>query len=117
MECPLYPFYELGECVDKFFYDYIICISEEPMRVNMVDEICKYETNLDKLIILNNVTSFYNFLPEFKLRYYKARASKIEIFVTGLSYAREALESPLFEHNLINLGDGSQDLYYDYRIA
>ena len=61
----LHPFYELEKCINNSYYNFIVCISTEMLRGVMMDEICKYEKNLDKIInflqqnrITNNTKRF-----------------------------------------------------------
>ena len=38
-----------------------------------------------------------------------------EIFSTGISYIRDAIDVTKFKKRIFNFGMGSQELYYDYQ--
>lgn len=112
----LYPLYDLKECVNSFYYDYIICI-ENGIESDLTKYAKLYGVPENKLINLSDVYSEGNFLLEAYLRYWKEHVTEFEIFATGISYVEEALDITYFKRNLFNFAFASQDLYYDFRIA
>ena len=111
----IYPFYELKECIQNFHYDVVICYSfgHDTFESNLR----RYGVSKNKLVNLVSLHSHENFLLERALRYYSEYAGEFEMFATGMSYTECGLEPQNFKLKLFNFGRGTQDLYYDYKIA
>ena len=115
----IFPFYELKECVENNYYDFVLM--NIPMHFRIQDEIREtllknYGVPKNKFIEISFDSNF-NFQVERALRYYKEHAAEFEMFATGPSRIRWALIPKLFKRKLFNFGCDGQDLYYDYQIA
>ena len=110
----VYPIYELKECVENFYFDVCICIGSYGVLDN-----CAYKCNVpkNKFVNLCKIETEENFLLERALRYYAEHSAEFEIFATGMSYTELAILPEKFSHKIFNFGRGTQDLYYDYKIA
>lgn len=111
----LRPLHELKECVNDFYYDYVIC-SEDSWSNNFLKIVQEYGIPKDKILALN-IPDKNDFLIERSLRYFKEHAYEFEMFATGMSYAETDLDVTQFKHKLFNFGRSSQDLYYNFQIA
>lgn len=108
------PFYDLKECLEDFYYDFVLCVSDG----RIVGTISKHFSNLglprDKYVHVCLTTGQ---IIERALNYYEKHAADFEMFATGLSYVASGLDMHQFKRKMINFGSDSQDLYYDYQIA
>lgn len=114
----IYPLYELKNCIEEFYFDTLICVSD---GVTGYDDLANYVQRCgcpqNKFIHLQNLNSAQNFLIERALRYYEEHSNEFEIFATGNSHACMGLDANQFKYKLFNFGRSSQDLYYSYQIA
>lgn len=113
----IYPLYELKECCRDFYYDYLLCVTDGRTYGTLPANVYKYTLTRDKFVCLHSINSADNFLLERALRYYKAHAAEFEIFATGMSYTECSIDSRRFTKKLFNFGRGTQDLYYDNKVA
>lgn len=113
----LYPLYELKECIKDFHYDCLLCVTDSRTMNILSDQTADYGLPHDKFVHLNDVVTAVPFSLKISLDYYKRHAAEIQMFATGISYTGEALIQMPFKKKLINLAYGSQDLYYDYKVA
>ena len=112
----LYPMYELKECVRDFYYDYVLCVENWFDATALTEKVREYGAPKDK--VLNSAPhAVNNFVLERSLRYFKAHATEFEMFATGISYVEAGLDVTRFKRKLFNFGRGSQDLYYNFRVA
>ena len=111
----LYPLYELKECVQNFYYDYILC-SEHGWASELPKAVRELGVSKDKILGLNFIGGD-NFLVERSLRYFKEHAEEFEIFATGISYTEVGLDVTRFKKKIFNFGHSSQDLYYNFQVA
>ena len=114
----IFPFYELKECIENNYYDLTMFVSEERASWSIANKFMKYGLPREKFFNLR--LSINGFAPHFlekNLRYYKEHAEDFEMFATGTSYTSVGLDVNKFKYKLFNLGQSSQDLYYDYQIA
>ncbi|MBR4904697.1 MAG: hypothetical protein IKZ53_08490 [Selenomonadaceae bacterium] len=112
----LYPFYELKECVKNFYYDYIVCLENYWDATALSTKLNEYEVQNNKILnVAPNVIN--NFLLERSLRYFKEHVAEFDMFATGISYVEAGLDVTRFKHKLFNFGRGSQDLYYNFKVA
>ena len=109
----VYPIYELKECAENFYFD--VCISITPYGV--LDKYARKYIPKNKFVNLSQIETPQNFLLERALRYYQIHAKDFEIFSTGMSYVELGISPKYFKYKLFNFGRGTQDLYYDYKIA
>ena len=109
------PFYELKECVEKFYYDVALCICDGRFTWKIHRQLIKYGLPRTKFFHIHVGT--LNFNVEKTLRYYKEHAADFEMFATGISYTSVALDANNFKYKLFNFALSSQDLYYDYQVA
>ena len=114
----IFPFYELKECIENFYYDYLLCVSDVRLMWRIGDDLKNYEIPSEKFLHLSIANQQDNiFLLERALHYYKEHISEFEIFATGISTICAAFDADKFKKKIFNFGRGSQDLYYDYQIA
>lgn len=111
----IFPFYELPECIENFYYDFVLCICDGRFFWNIHNRVSKCGLPRTKFFHVFVGTS--NFDIEKTLRYYKEHAAEFKMFATGISYTSVALDVDKFKHKLFNFAVSSQDLYYDYKIA
>lgn len=112
----IYPFYELKDCADNFYYDCIVFATpfwEFPNVANIE----KWGLPKKLLVSVPSIHTPENFYIERALRYYKEHAAEFEMFATGSSFVHNALDTKKFTLKLFNFGHSSQDLYYSYKIA
>lgn len=111
----LYPLYELKECVENFYYDYVICVDYGWMD-DFLKLVQEYDVPPKKILALNFMEEG-NFFIERSLRYFKQHAAEFEMFATGMSYAEVGLDVTQFQRKLFNFAHSSQDLYYNFQVA
>ena len=113
----IFPFYELKHCIEKFYFDLLLYINM-PGIGGVEQQLRNYGVPAEKFFHLHLTNDRENcFLLERALRYYKEHSTEYEIFATGLSYVRDAIDVTKFKKKTFNFGIGSQELYYDYKIA
>lgn len=112
----IYPFYELKECIEKFYFDCIVCPSPFWEFPNY-EYAKKSGIPNDLLVSFSLIHAPENFFVERALRHYKEHVSEFEMFATGSSYVHHSLDTKKFTHKLFNFGHPSQDLYYNFQIA
>lgn len=115
----LFHYYNLKECLENLTYDYIITALRWSMfSENVIKDLYSLNISKTKFISLweldrpQHVCAF-----SILMKYYNQNASKYKIFVTGDSHFVYGLNILTFSLPLINFARGSQDLYYDYKIA
>ena len=114
----IHSFYELKACIENFYYDVVLCISDGRTATTINEHIKKYGVPQEKFLNIYLTDNSDNiFLLERALRYYKEHVDEFDMFATGSSYMEKGLDSTKFKRKLFNLGKGSQDLYYDYQVA
>ena len=116
----IFPFYELEECLDNFYYDFVLCVSNSGTVWNIHERFRDYGLPQNKFLhfclALNSANN--DFLVKRSLKYYQEHFEEFDMFATGISYTAVALDATKFEgRKLFNFGRSSQDLYYDYKIA
>ena len=111
----VYPLYELKECVENFYYDYVMC-TEDGWGRDFLEMIQNYGMPKNKIFGLNFFDN-QNFLVERTLRYFKEHVAEFDMFATGLSYAEVGLDVTRFKRKLFNFARSSQDLYYNFQVA
>ena len=106
-----YPFYELKECIENFYYDYCVCVSY-PQTVNLMPEQCRlYDLPKNKFVHIFDVTSEYNFKMKKILCRLKNHSQEFEIFSTGnFNFSKSNFGRKIFDCS-------GQDLYYSYKVA
>ena len=112
------PFYDLQECIDNLYYDFVLCISDSRILWTIYKKFVECELPREKFFQI----CIYPDAPndsrvEKTLRFYKEHATEFEMFATGISYSAVALENKYFKYRLFNFARSSQDLYYDYQTA
>lgn len=115
----IFPLYELKECIQNNDYDAFLFMFAHPVWYILIEQIREYGVHSNKCINihLSYSTKETAFLLDKNLRYYKEHAAEFEMFATGGCYAELSLDNTKFRYKLFNLGNGSQDLYYDYQVA
>lgn len=114
----IFPFYELKECVETFYYDLIIGVHDYKLRGHLQKQLNDYGIDKNKFLSVYLENSMENsFLMERSLRYYKQHATEFEIFATGISYVAHGLDATCFKKKLFNFGRAGQDIYYGFQIA
>ena len=113
----LHPLYELKECINDFYYDYLICATDFRTMKILSDQTADYGLAHNKFVHLNDIHTGAPFFLKMSLDYYKNHVAEVQMFATGISYVQEALIQVPFKYKLINCAYGSQDLYYDFQIA
>ena len=114
----IYPFYDLQECIDKLYYDFVLCISDPRILWTIYKKFMECGLSREKFFqICISPDSLNDSRVESTLRFYKEHSTEFEMFATGISYTAVALENNHFKHKLFNFARSSQDLYYDYQIA
>ena len=113
----IYPLYELKECVNNFYYDYIICIEDGWWEKNLFQQAKKYGAQENKLLLFNALTSATNFLVEHSLRYFRKHSAEFEMFATGISLTAVGLDVSQFTRKIFNFGRTGEDLYYNFQVA
>lgn len=112
----IFPFYELKECIEDFYYDFVLCVCDGRFAWKIHRQVSKYGLPRTKFFhVWGNGT--LNFDVEKTLRYYREHTKEFEMFSTGISYTSVALDADKFKYRLFNFALSSQDLYYDYKIA
>ena len=114
----IFPFYELKECLEDNYFDFVLFISDGRSSWNIDEKFIKYGLPREKVFNLNishGVTR--NHILEKTLRCYKEHAKEFEMFATGTSIIAVGLDANKFKYKLFNFGRTSQDLYYDYQVA
>ena len=115
----IFPLYELKECIQNNDYDAFLFMFAHPVWYTLIEQIREYGVQSNKCINihLSYSTKERHFLLDKNLRYYKEHAAEFEMFATGGCYAKLSLDNTKFRYKLFNLGNGTQDLYYDYQVA
>lgn len=113
----IYPLYELKECCRDFYYDYLLCVTDDRTYGTLPANVYKCTLTRDKFVCLRSINRAENFLVERTLRYYKAHAAEFEMFATGMSYTEHGIDPRRFTKKLFNFGRGTQDLYYDNKVV
>ena len=111
----LRPLHELKECVNDFYYDYVLCL-EDNYLTNFMSLVLEYGVPKNKVFILS-LLGYNSFLLERSLQYFKEHAAEFDMFATGLSYVEVGLDVTQFKRKLFNFGRSSQDLYYNFQVA
>ena len=110
----IYPFYELKECIENFYYDCTLSIANDVVG-DILNSNLKYcEVPQKKYVSLRNLNYPNNFFLKETLHYYEQHSTEFKIFATGMSYTSYGLNFYQFKNEMINFGFASQDLYYDY---
>ena len=113
----LRPMYELKDCVNDLYYDYVLCVDMGAAKAKDLINILKgYGVTQNKIVVFS-VLGHGNFLVERNLRYFKEHAAEFDMFATGLSYVEVGLDITRFKRKLFNFGRSSQDLYYNFKVA
>lgn len=113
----LHPFYEIKECLERFDYDYCLCLENFLHSRSLLNMVLEYAVSKNKVLDFDPIYDARHFFVERALRYYKAHATEFEMFATGLSYSIRALDAAKFRYKLFNFAHGAQDLYYDFQVA
>lgn len=71
----LHPMYELKECVQDFYYDYIICIENGWWGKTLSSKVHEYGVPWNKNLNFCALNLMHNFLLERSLRYFKEHDS------------------------------------------
>ena len=111
----LYPLYELKECTEELYYDYVLC-ADDGWGDDFLKIVQDYDVPKEKILALNFLCRD-NFLVERSLHYFKEHAAEFDMFATGLSYAEVGLDVTRFKRKLFNFAHSSQDLYYNLQVA
>ncbi len=115
----IHPMYELKECISDFYYDFVVLFSDvrivwSDLQKTMYD----YGLPYNKLVHFCLANNWDNhMLVERAMRYYKEHSDQFEMIATGICHTQNTLDYTQFKHRLFNFGRGSQDLYYDYKLA
>lgn len=116
----IFPFYDLKECVENFYYDVLLFIADGRLFWgDLPEDFLKYGVPQNKIVHMD-LTSMHTenaFLMEHALRYFREHSGEFEMFSTGISYTCHALDSEQFKAKLFNFGRSNQDLYFDFQIA
>ena len=70
----IYPLYDLKECVNNFYYDYVLCVDNDWGRA-FLELLREYEVPTNKRVGLNLLSS-NNFIVERVLNYFEKHASE-----------------------------------------
>lgn len=104
--------------IKNYKYDFIIILEKEEFKANKC--INKLIVNgVDKKNIYDYYRHNYNFCIEgFDYKFDEIiKKNKVELLITGLSYAETAIDSNYFNLSSFNFALSSQDLFYDYNIT
>ncbi|MBQ7629025.1 MAG: hypothetical protein IJS81_02245 [Selenomonadaceae bacterium] len=116
----VHPFYELKECIENIDYDAFLFMWDHPGSwSDVLKQIREYGVPTNKFLNINvsPSTKEKHFLLERSLRYYKEHTAEFEMLATGGCYASLGLDNTKFRYKLFNVAKGSQDLYYNYKLA
>ena len=114
----IFPFYDLKECIENFYYDFVLCVSDDRNAWNVNQRFIKYDLPKNKYVNVCLSSGTCNgFIKERTLRYYKEHVSDFEMFSTGVCYTGMGLDITKFKYKLFNFGRSGNDLYYDYQTA
>lgn len=113
----IFPLYELKECLENFYYDFAVCISDRTMIYVFPEQFRSYNLPKNKFIHLHDVDGDYNFQLMKKLHTFKKNSADFEIFSTSPAYSNFILSAEKFDKKLFDFSIGEQDLYYSYKIA
>ena len=111
----VYPLYELKECVEEIYCDYVLCVGDG-WQDDFLKTVQEYDVPKEKILALNFL-SRDNFLIGRSLKYFEEHAAEFDMFATGLSYAEVGLDVTRFKRKLFNFARSSQDLYYNLQVA
>ena len=113
----LYSMDDLQKCVGNLHYDYVVCAEDKWWKYSLAKTVEKYSVPRDKILNFCKLHSGMNFLLERSFRYFKEHVNEFEIFATGISTVEKGIDPAKFKRKLFNFGRGSQDLYYNFRVA
>lgn len=113
----IYPLYELKECIQDFWYDYVVCVEDSWWTTDLLRQAKNYIEDPNKLVLFNALNSMTNFLVEHSLRYFEEHTADFEMFATGISLTAVGLDVTQFKRKLFNFGRTGQDLYYNFQVA
>lgn len=114
----LYPMYELKECIENLYYDFLIFVSDPRVVDILPEQFTKFGLPKNKVVNIYLTPDSNNcFMIRRTMQYYEEHADEFEMFATGSSYISFCLDTTQFERKLFNFGRMSQDLYYDYQTA
>ena len=91
----IFPFYELKECVENNYYDFVLLIATFEINADILRNLKEYGLPNEKFVEISFHPNF-NFQVERALRYYKEHVQDFEMFATGASRIRHALIPKLF---------------------
>ena len=115
----IFPFYELKECVENNYYDFVLLIATfdfNEINADILRNLKEYGLPNEKFVEISFYPNF-NFQVERALRYYKEHVQDFEMFATGASRIRHALIPKFFKRKIFNFGCDGEDIYYHYKIA
>ena len=115
---PFFPYYRLKECLDGFYFDYVINASRISVSNKITEDLMKYNVPTEKLISLFDLDkpNYYDGFAKL-MSHYKQHPDHYKMFATGISYFNLAIDIQQFTLPTLSFARDSQDIYYDYRIA
>ena len=115
LSCKVYPIDALAECVTEVYFDYaVLCGYEEEVFEQLILHGIPKERIIDLRVLTQSIET-YSLCNVIK--YYLATKEKFEVFISGMSYAYNAIDLPAFSRKAICFTGPGQDLFYDYQIA
>lgn len=112
----MHPYYDLPECVNNFYYDFVFYASE-----GNGEEIGRQLRDLgvekEKLVNLSILASPRLYNISRLMRYYEAHVKDFSVLLTGSSYAHYSVNGKNMSLPLLDFSVDSQDIYYGYMLA
>ena len=113
----IFSLFELKECLNDFYYDFAICISDKTMIYLLPEPFRDNGLPKNKFVHLHDVDGEYNFQLTKKFQDFKENFADFEIFATSPAYPDFGLNADKFSKKIFDFSIGGQDLYYSYKIA
>ena len=115
----IYPFYELNECINNFYYNFVLCFSDTVITNQVARNFKDCNLPKNKLVHLYYCENGENpFIIKRNLHYLREHANEFDMFATGASTASVGLDNTQFiNHKLFNSSRSAEDLYYNYQNA
>ena len=116
-DVPIFPFYQLKECVESFYFDKIIIIASYFPNFNIAGMLLQYKIPAEKIVAFDDFkhASEYNTLSKM-FNHYAQNAENYRMIVTGASGPYHSVNINLLELPTAKFATPSQDLYYDYQV-
>lgn len=116
-QVPLYSLKTLQKRIETLEYDYLLLVQNKFYGTGVIKKIQSYGLPTDKIISFAQLPDRGNWETERHLRYYRKHAQDFEMFATGTSPTKNAIDVRQFKRKAFNFATSSQDLYYNFQIA